>query len=127
MAGTESKGSRRYDKENLWQSTVAIKSDPVGHGGDYETAAHAVVANGHNKVWECYVAGICPTNETSKFTAKIELKDGVPIVTWDPNLNTNGVVRAYKVYGSATPENGGDWQFPTNSLHRFFKVNVEMP
>ena len=31
MAGGESKGSRRYDKENiLWQSTVAIKSDPVG-------------------------------------------------------------------------------------------------
>ena len=29
-AGGESKGSRRYDKENLlWQSTVAIKSDPV--------------------------------------------------------------------------------------------------
>ena len=29
MAGAESKGSRRYDKENLlWQSTVAIKSDP---------------------------------------------------------------------------------------------------
>ena len=31
MAGGESKRSRRYDKENLlWQSTVAIKSDPVG-------------------------------------------------------------------------------------------------
>jgi len=30
MASGESKGSRRYDKENLlWQSTVAIKSDPV--------------------------------------------------------------------------------------------------
>jgi len=33
MASGESKGSRRYDKENLlWQSTVAIKSDPVGSG-----------------------------------------------------------------------------------------------
>ena len=30
MASGESKGSRRYDKENLlWQSTVAIRSDPV--------------------------------------------------------------------------------------------------
>ena len=29
----ESKGLRRYDKENLlWQSTVAIRSDPVGSG-----------------------------------------------------------------------------------------------
>ena len=31
MASGESKGSRRYDKENLlWQFTVAIRSDPVG-------------------------------------------------------------------------------------------------
>ena len=31
MASGESKGSRRYDKENLlWQFTVAIKSYPVG-------------------------------------------------------------------------------------------------
>ena len=31
MASCESRVSRRYDKENLlWQSTVAIKSDPVG-------------------------------------------------------------------------------------------------
>jgi len=22
---------------------------------------------------------------------------------------------------------GGDWQYPSNSLHRFFKVTVEMP
>ena len=30
-ASCESKGSRRYDKENLmWQFTVAIRSDPVG-------------------------------------------------------------------------------------------------
>jgi hypothetical protein len=31
MASGESKKLRRYDKENLlWQSTVVIKSDPVG-------------------------------------------------------------------------------------------------
>ena len=29
--------------------------------------------------------------------------------------------------GSETLENGGDWQYPTNSLHKFFKVTVEMP
>lgn len=97
------------------------------HGGDYEAAALATAANGHNKVWECYVAGISPTNETAKFAAKIEMKDGAPVVTWEPNLNTNGIVRIYKVYGSETLENGGDWQYPTNSLHKFFKVTVEMP
>ena len=41
-------------------------------------------------------------------------------------MNTNGVVRTYKVYGSETLDGGGDWQYPTNSLHRFFKVTVEM-
>lgn len=98
------------------------------HGGDYEAAAKATAANGHNKVWECYVAGISPTDIAAKFTAKIEMKDGNPVITWEPNLNTDGTaVRIYKIYGSETLENGGDWQCPTNSLHRFFKVGVEMP
>ena len=98
------------------------------HGGDYETAAKATAANGLNKVWECYVAGINPTDVAAKFTAKIEVKDGNPVITWEPNLNADGTaVRIYKVYGSETLENGGDWQCPTNSLHRFFKVGVEMP
>lgn len=97
------------------------------HGGDYEAAALATAANGHNKVWECFVAGISPTNETSSFVAKIEMVAGMPIVTWDPDLNTNGVVRTYKVYGKETLEAGGEWQYPTNSLHRFFKVEVGLP
>jgi hypothetical protein len=98
------------------------------YGGDYEAAANATAANGFNKVWECYVAGISPTDVAAKFTAKIEMKDGNPVITWEPNLNADGaVVRIYKVYGSETLENGGDWQSPTNSLHRFFKVGVEMP
>jgi len=69
-----------------------------------------------------------PTNETSRFSAKIEMRDGVPVVTWEPDLNENGVKseRLYKVYGK---ENLTDdsWAYPTNSLHRFFKVTVEMP
>ena len=102
-------------------------SEIVDEFDAYEAAANATAANGFNKVWECYVAGISPTNETAKFAAKIEMKDGAPVVTWEPNLNTNGIVRIYKVYGSETLENGGDWQYPTNSLHKFFKVTVEMP
>ena len=106
-----------------------LQNDPeiVDEFDAYETAAKVKAANGHNNVWECYVAGISPTNETAKFTAKIEMKDGAPVVSWKPDLNANGVVRTYKVYGSETLENGGNWQYPTNSLHRFFKVNVEMP
>ena len=99
--------------------------------GDFEAAANAasgkVQGGAATSVWEEFVAGTDPTNALSVFTAKIEMLDGAPIVTWDPNLNTNGVVRTYKVYGSETLENGGVWQYPTNSLHRFFRVTVEMP
>ena len=97
------------------------------YGGDYEAAANATAANGLNKVWECFVSGTNPTNETSRFKAKIEMVDGMPSVTWDPNLNTNGVIRTYKVYGKETLDGGGEWQYPTNSLHRFFKVEVGLP
>ena len=50
-------------------------------------------------------------------------------MTWEPDLHENGTKseRLYKVYGSETLENGGDWRHPTNTLHRFFRVTVEMP
>ena len=73
--------------------------------------------------------GTDPTNETSRFEAKIEMKDGVPVVTWEPDLNENGTKseRLYKVYGREGLGDGSPWQYPTTSLHRFFKVTVEMP
>ena len=99
--------------------------------GDFEAAANAASGKLNcgrpTEVWEEYVAGLDPTNALSVFTAKIEMRGDTPVVTWEPDLNTNGVVRTYKVYGSETLENGGEWQHPTNSLHRFFKVTVEMP
>ena len=73
-----------------------------------------------------WVAGIAPTNAASVFTAKIEMFDGLPVLTWEPDLNTNGIVRTYKVYNKESLDSD-DWQCPTNSLHRFFKVTVEMP
>lgn len=98
------------------------------YGGDYEAAALATAANGHNKVWECFVAGISPTNETSRFSAKIEMRDGLPVLMWEPDLNESGTKseRLYKVYGKESLSDV-DWVYPTNSLHRFFKVTVEMP
>ena len=104
----------------------------LGLDSDFETAAKGATGkrDGNGKalsVWQDYVAGTDPTNVASMFTAGIEMVDGVPQVTWSPNLNTNGIIRTYKVYGSETLDGGGDWQYPTNSLHRFFKVSVEMP
>ena len=99
--------------------------------GDFEAAANAASGKMNcgrpTEVWEEYVAGLDPTNANSQLKAMIEMQDGAPVVKWEPDLNTNGVVRTYKVYGSETLEDGGVWQYPTNSLHRFFKVTVEMP
>ena len=56
------------------------------------------------------------------------MRDGLPVLMWEPDLNENGAKseRLYKVYGK---ENLTDdsWAYPTNALHRFFKVTVEMP
>lgn len=51
-------------------------------------------------MWEEYAAGLDPTNANSQLKAMIEMQGETPIVTWDLDLNTNGVVYAYKVYGS---------------------------
>ena len=54
--------------------------------------------------------------------------DGLPRVWWEPDLNEGGTKneRTYKVWGKETLDDG-EWQYPTNALHRFFKVTVEMP
>ena len=97
----------------------------------YEAAANAMSGKTQGgkatRLWEEFVAGTDPTNATSVFTAKIEMKDGEPVVTWEPNLNTNGVERLYKIHGKETLSPTEEWAYPTNSLHRFFKVTVEMP
>ena len=98
--------------------------------GDFEAAANAASGKMNwgrpTSIWEEFVAGLDPTNENSRFEAKIEMVDGAPVVTWEPNLNTNGIIRLYKVYGRESLTDG-NWQYPTNSLHRFFRVTVEMP
>ena len=106
---------------------TAHDPDVVDEYDAYEAAAKKTAANGHNKVWECYVAGISQTNETAKFTASIEMADGVPQIKWSPNLNTNGIERTYTIWGKTNLTDGVEWECPTNSAHRFFKVMVEMP
>ena len=91
----------------------------------YEDAANATAANGR-PVWECYVAGLDPTNAASIFSAAISMTNGVPYITWSPNLNTNGIVRKYTILGKESLTDTADWA-STNSTHRFFKVKVEMP
>ena len=78
------------------------------------------------------MAGTDPTNALSKFTAKIEMKNGAPVVMWSPALNGEGVregIRVYRVWGKANLDDatwsgvapGGESDF------HFFRVTVEMP
>ena len=73
-----------------------------------------------------YVAGTDPTNTADFLRAVISFTNGAPLVSWSPNLNTNGEVRVYTVMGKEKLTDTV-WQSPTNSAHRFFKVKVEMP
>ena len=83
-------------------------------------------------VYHILVATSKGANALSKSTAKIEMKDGEPVVTWSPALNGEGVregTRTYRVWGKANldaaawseVEAGGEGDF------RFFRVTVEMP
>ena len=77
-------------------------------------------------VWQDYVAGTDPTDTNSVFTAKIEMVDGAPVITWSPELSPEqSDLRTYTIYGKANIEDES-WHSPTNSADRFFRVDVEM-
>ncbi len=93
-----------------------------------------MAANGVNKVWECYVAGISPTNAAARFEATIEMgADGKPVVRWNPPLAPEEEAkRMRKVLGKRTLVPTEDWVDVTDEAdpdaagYRFFKVKVEM-
>jgi hypothetical protein len=100
--------------------------DVVDEYESYEESAKESAANARYTREEAYVAGLDPTDPAAEFRAVIAVEDGKSRVTWEPDLNTNGVERVYTVLGKEDLTDGADWG-PTNSLHRFFKVKVEMP
>lgn len=105
------------------------------YGGNYEDAANAIAANGVNRVWECFVAGISPTNEAEKFEARIAIgANGKPEVSWLPKLPPEEETkRIYRILGTKTLESGAQWSDVTSLAnpdaegYRFFKVSVEIP
>ena len=91
-------------------------------GGDYEAAALADVDGDGHMAWQEYVAGSVPTNSASVFRTFITVSNGIPWVTWTPEL---GAARVYSVEGK-TNLTGEAWG-PTNPGSRFFRVNVWIP
>ena len=96
----------------------------------FEAKANEVAVNGVNKVWECYVAGIDPTDATAKFATKIEIVDGKPVITWEPDMNQGfgkTGVRTYKLLGSTDLKTWAEVADGAESNFNFFKVEVSMP
>ncbi len=94
-------------------------------GGDYEKLAQIEGLSGYT-FEECYIIGIKPTEKGRKFISKIEIVDGVPVITPDPNL---GADRTYVTEGVS--ELGGKWTEIKSDADkvgkRFFRVKVALP
>ena len=96
----------------------------------FEAKAKEVAVNGVNKVWECYVAGIDPTDAAAEFVTKIEMVDGKPVITWEPDMNEGSGktgVRTYKLLGSTDLKTWAEVADGAESNFNFFKVEVSMP
>ena len=116
-----------------WLSGTAA-SILAAHGGDYEAAAMASAANGVNKVWECYVAGISPADPAARFLATITMDaDGKPEISHNPPLSAEEEAkREFRVLGKRMLDPDEDWTDVTDipdpdaAGYRFFKVTVRM-
>ncbi len=89
---------------------------------NYEALAKVKAANGRT-LQECYIAGLDPTNEASKFTAKIEIVDGKPVISCEPYLENQG--RRYITEGKTNLADE-NWAPADEGKHRFFRVRVEL-
>ena len=101
---------------------------------DYLDMALCVSKNGCALV-DSYIAGLDPTDPKSTFKTRLEIKNGKPVVTWEPALNgmdENGCckktgVRTYRVLGSTNLKTWSEVIDGEESKYNFFKVNVEIP
>lgn len=91
-------------------------------GGDYDAAALADADGDGHVAWQEYVSGSNPTNSESVLRALLILSNGVPQITWMPDL---GTARVYTVEGK-TNLTGSVWG-TTNDVSHFFRVKVGMP
>ena len=99
------------------QGEASLFSVPRGVGTRSLTA---MAANGVNTVGECYTAGLDPDDPEAKLTTYVTISNGVPYITWSPNLPD----RTYVIQGK-TSLSDPQWTTPTNSTHRFFRVEVK--
>ena len=93
----------------------------LGADGDYNSAANGKAANGQ-AVWACYEAGLDPTDPNARLRARIEMREGRAVISWEPDL---GAERVYRVEGAEAL--GKPWKSPPEAKDRFFRVKVRLP
>ena len=80
-------------------------------------------------VWHDYIAGTDPTDMKSRFSAKINFKNGKPHIEWEPKLNdAEAAKRTYTTYGKENL-NDPEWTPVTDATvdgFHFFKVGIEL-
>ena len=93
-------------------------------GSDLDELANMNAQNGL-KYWQCYVLGLDPTNETSKFTVSIRMDGETPVVEYSPTNDTIAI--QYVLQGKPLLNN--DWQDvefdEPGDTNRFFRVKVK--
>ena len=80
-------------------------------------------------VWQDYVAGTDPTDETDVFTASITIVDGKVKVSYSPELDdARKALRKYTTWGKVSLLDAGwtEVESGKESDYNFFKVTVEM-
>ena len=95
-------------------------------------ALSAKAANGRS-VWECYVAGLDPTDEDDDLVADITFENGVPKVSVANGEKPN---RMYRILSTKTLDyaevpldvtNVPDLSAEPYREYRFFRISAELP
>ena len=130
-------GGKSVSVPGAWLSEHSALVEAAG--GDAMAMLAATAANGR-KVWECYVLGLNPEDNSAtndfKITSFPMKADGTPDIehiVFDPPQARWNVPATYKVKGAA--ELSGPWQEVSGGLgetalpegFRFFKVEVVLP
>lgn len=89
--------------------------------GDPESAAAADVDGDGLTAAQEYLVGSDPHDASSTFLAKIAVSNGIPVISWTPDLLGE---RTYEVWGNETL-NPVNWHSPKNGVDRFFKVKIQ--
>ena len=93
---------------------------------EYVNLALSTGVNGR-AFWDSYVAGLDPADSASRFVTSIDIRNGVPHISWTPNYEKaqDSKKRIYSVEGKTNLTDRA-WHFPTNDATRFFRVKVKL-